>query len=511
MPLSGSVWSLTAPDGSYRVDTSDRRGMVRFLIKPGVAYTLMEVTPPAGYRPTSASFLIEVDACGRLSVDGQCVKSFVLPNERSSVTGGFTAVKVNRQTDAPIPGALLSLRMGTQLIAMAASNEQGAIAFYDLPPGTYQLAEIITPPGFSPMLPKTVIVSESGEATIDGQSANGYRLADIPAYPFSFVKRAADTGAALPGAAFELSMPGGLILAATSDARGIVDFGTAAPGTYSMAETVAPVGYLPNPRIYSVVIGEDGTIAIDGQPLASFSIEDDPFPVSPPPLLNPIYVGDSAVSGTGNPGCSIALSFEGGAQTAATVMANGTWNTAIPANASLDVNDEVVAVQTCTGASPGAPVIVFVQPRLVAYSVRYYQDSVSAPNLLGIISGMDLPRMPIKADLSLFAPQGHIVPGTRSGAVYVSLNPDDNVVNVVYPEPELLNWRIRYYLEIGEDALLIADVPGGCAPYGAAIALTEAQLDARHPGTGFNRGVQIDDPAILSFDGQAVRVVYTQS
>lgn len=78
---------------------------------------------------------------------------------------------------------------------------------------------------------------------------------------------------------------------------------------------------------------------------------------------------------------------------------------------------------------------VYNEPALFAYTVNYYANSITPSNLLGTVTGSGPIGEYIYADLTLFAPSGYIVPGVRSGAVYITAVPADNVVSVVYSNP----------------------------------------------------------------------------
>ena len=83
------------------------------------------------------------------------------------------------------------------------------------------------------------------------------------------------------------------------------------------------------------------------------------------------------------------------------------------------------------------------------YTVNYYKDSISDRNFLGEVEGTGSVGDTIPADLTLFAPEGYAVPGTRSGAENISADGGD-VVNVVYSK-DTFKYSVHYFYDEVED------------------------------------------------------------
>ena len=83
------------------------------------------------------------------------------------------------------------------------------------------------------------------------------------------------------------------------------------------------------------------------------------------------------------------------------------------------------------------------------YTVNYYKDSISDRNFLGEVEGTGSVGDAIPADLTLFAPAGYAVPGTRSGAEKISADGGD-VVNVVYSK-DTFKYSVHYFYDEVED------------------------------------------------------------
>ena len=70
-------------------------------------------------------------------------------------------------------------------------------------------------------------------------------------------------------------------------------------------------------------------------------------------------------------------------------------------------------------------------------TVRYYKDSISDANLVGLLplGSAEVGTVIGNVDLTRFAPLGYVTPGTRSGDYVVAAR--ENIVNVVYSKPQV--------------------------------------------------------------------------
>ena len=196
------------------------------------------------------------------------------PPPPPSGLGSFTAVKRDGGTNLPLAGAVYSLYRlnNAEPAATAASDITGALRFTDLEPGEYILSETTAPEGYQSN-PETfmVVVDEQGNVTINGEIAEGFSIYDTLAPQparFLFLKTDGQTGQPLSGAVFRL-LSGET---AASDDDGVVDFGFLLPGTYTMTEVSPPDGYDSNTEEYAVTVNPDGSIYVNGVPLADFTV-----------------------------------------------------------------------------------------------------------------------------------------------------------------------------------------------------------------------------------------------
>lgn len=189
--------------------------------------------------------------------------------------GTFTAIKRDRATGAPLEGAIYGLYREGRLAASATSGPDGRLTFAGLSQGFYDLKEIQSPAGYQGEPGGHIVAMHAdGRIQIDGVPADGFPLYNDRLSSLTFYKRDAGSGAPLSGAVFLLSNG----QRAVSGPDGLVDFGMLAPGSYSMTEQAAPTGYLPNPRVYPVVVSATGSVMVDGLPLLDFSAVNVPAP-----------------------------------------------------------------------------------------------------------------------------------------------------------------------------------------------------------------------------------------
>lgn len=345
-PLAGAEFRLS--NGDLAVSSTD--GAVAFGALAAGSYTMQEAAPPAGYLPNSRIYQVTVSAAGSITVDGIALDAFQAENlpyqalafrKRDAVTGQL------------LTGAQFRLSNG----AAATSDSGGLVDFGALAPGNYTMEEVAAPPGY--LVSEHVYRVEAGadgSITVDSTPLYAFSALNSPYPTFAFFKYDATNGAPLAGAQFRLSNGGSAI----SDAEGFVTFGSLAPGTYTLEETAAPEGYDRPGTTYAVAVRTDGTITVDGLPLAAFAVSNTrTLPVSPPPDIQPVFENDIAVVGTGIPGGSITVTFPDGVTSTTTVMDTGLWVATIPTQ--VDYGDRITAVQTLTGMLPSQEVTVYVQ------------------------------------------------------------------------------------------------------------------------------------------------------
>ncbi len=95
---------------------------------------------------------------------------------------------------------------------------------------------------------------------------------------FSFNKKDINSHVGLSGAEFELINSDGIVVETAKSVRGIVTFKKAYVGTYTMREVTAPLGYHFTPEIFTVIIGEDKDVTINGTSARKYDVYNIPYP-----------------------------------------------------------------------------------------------------------------------------------------------------------------------------------------------------------------------------------------
>ena len=348
-PLSGAVFTLS----NGQTATSDSDGLVQFgRLAPGT-YTLTETTAPSGYAPNTQTYTVVVSATGEITVNGTAQSEFSVANTRNAYPLSFP--KADLRTGEPLSGAVFTLSNGQT----ATSDSDGRVTFGPLTPGTYTLTETTAPAGYLPNTQTyTVVVSSTGTVTVDGDPAAEFTVYNTPQPAFFLRKYDARTGEPLPGAVFTLSNG----QTATSDSDGLVQFGPLTPGTYTLTETRAPEGYLPNTQTYTVVVSATGEITINGDPMGEFYVGNSPsLEPSDPPTIEPITAGDTLIVGEGVPGAQIVATLPDGVQLTTTVNDGGIWLIPVPTGTTLSAGQTVTARQTVPGSGQSEPAAATVR------------------------------------------------------------------------------------------------------------------------------------------------------
>lgn len=232
-------------------------------------YILRETKAPYGYKLWEKTLGVSVDKDGGVTVGGRALPDVdsvfmaAIANER--LLRDFTVVKTDLDSKKPLSGAVFELRGpdGTQRLS---SDESGLIKLR-LPYGEYELEEIAAPEGYMLSGEKyTLTVSENG-VSVNGAAAGSARLSVTNAavkYPFAIHKQDAAHAAPLSGA--EFTVKGEYTeekLACGAD--GNSDTVYLRPGEYAVSETKAPAGYKLPLSGWTLTVGIDGSMTIDGE------------------------------------------------------------------------------------------------------------------------------------------------------------------------------------------------------------------------------------------------------
>lgn len=197
--LPGAVFSLIDYRGCTQKRTTDDNGIAPFIVVPGVPYYLYEIKAPNNYQAVRQPLYIFIDYYGRVYLNGRYIYGcyVVVPNCPEKRGFSFTAKIIDGITGVALPGAFFELvqngqRIDGQRIASAISDQNGNLTFSNLLPGEYLLVETAASPGYqNSHRSYRVVVTDTGEITINGVLAEGYEIPNIESFHLFFLKVAA--------------------------------------------------------------------------------------------------------------------------------------------------------------------------------------------------------------------------------------------------------------------------------------------------------------------------------
>ena len=209
----------------------------------------------------------------------------LLPVIASAASSGGGEIKVYKvdENGQPLAGATFVLKVDKDGVAgepayEAVSDEEGLVTFTEVLPGSYILAESAAPTGYvkSDVTYSLYVNEDGGVILFTAEAPNGtayspvtYTNAAEPA-PVSVTitaNKVDQKGKPLAGATFVLNVDkdgvaGEAAYEAVSDEKGLVTFTEVLPGSYILAESAAPAGYVKSDDTYSLYVNEDGRVIL---------------------------------------------------------------------------------------------------------------------------------------------------------------------------------------------------------------------------------------------------------
>ena len=160
------------------------------------------------------------------------------------------------------------------------------------------------------------------------------------------------TGTGIPGAEITVTFPDGETETATVDGDG--SWTVEVPDDMTLE---------PGDEI-EVVQVEDGKGPSDPVTVTVDEKDEEPEPEkSGQPEVNPVTEGDKEITGKGEPGAEIIVTFPDGETETAIVGGDGNWTVEIPDDMALEPGDEIEVVQVEEGKGPSDPVTVTVDEK----------------------------------------------------------------------------------------------------------------------------------------------------
>lgn len=256
-------------------------------------YYLKEVSAPEHYLQITTPIEVAVSAETEAAGTVKTITNIPL--------GSLKVIKKDAVSSETLSGAKFTLTSASSIIYNGANvaagvpiggekttGPDGSVLWDNLPYGTYSLTETAAPDGY--LLNSTPI-----SITISGANDSArYVTRDVTNTPLgslTITKKDSSTGSVLSGAKFKLTSASsisynGTTVAAgtaiggerTTDSNGKISWNNLPYGTYSLAETVAPDGYLLNSTPISIVVsGQSNNTRfvsrdIDNSPLGSLTV-----------------------------------------------------------------------------------------------------------------------------------------------------------------------------------------------------------------------------------------------
>ncbi|MEZ4495511.1 MAG: SpaA isopeptide-forming pilin-related protein [Thermomicrobiales bacterium] len=228
---SGATFDIQVCDNQAG-DANATLGVIRFVNLPPGEYLLTETVAPDGYvSGDPQTITVSANTTTFLTIANQ---PYVPP-----ATSGTLVIDKVGPDGLPLAGACFALKSGNITIAgPVCDNGDGAndgiIRITNVPVGTWTLIETVRPSAeYQPMPDRQVTIN--GNQTTNIEVENVYRLGRV------MVKKTNQQGQPLQGACFDLSPDGKGQLCTGAD--GIVIFQDLQPGSYTLRETVTPLGY----------------------------------------------------------------------------------------------------------------------------------------------------------------------------------------------------------------------------------------------------------------------------
>lgn len=249
-PLAGAVFSLYTEGGQVVRSglTAGNDGKILVNDIPTGKYYFQETQAPEGYVLNDTKLPVTVES-------GQTAKTS-LSNEK--VYGNIGLRKADKKTKRELEGAEFGLFKGDNQIKTAITNKFGYAEFINIEYGDYTVKELKAPTGYvidvSP-IPVTVGSEPNKLYTFEHPNKK------IQGYVEIIKSDVEIKDLKIAGAEFTIyDSTGKSVTTLTTDKDGhaksdLLDF-----GKYTMKETKAPTGYLPNNQTWNIDITEDGKV-----------------------------------------------------------------------------------------------------------------------------------------------------------------------------------------------------------------------------------------------------------
>ena len=247
-PVPNATFEIKRQDGEYtKQGTTDDNGHLEFNKVPWGRYQLKEISAPDGYvlDPSARDFVLDKDQ-----------QEFKYQYVNRRIKGQLIITKIDKNTKQPLKGATFEIKKGNTLIQTVTTDDTGVAKLDQLPYGEYTVIEKEAPPGYllntAPQKINIVQDAEIYHVTFENKAGKGN---------IEITKTEDGSGRKLAGAEFAIWDKSMAQVDTVVTGESGVGVSSSLPvGTYYIQETRAPEGYVIDPKMHTVVIGEEGRV-----------------------------------------------------------------------------------------------------------------------------------------------------------------------------------------------------------------------------------------------------------
>jgi uncharacterized repeat protein (TIGR01451 family) len=267
--LAGAVFTVANQNGEIIAEAaSSASGAVALKVAPGV-YVITEIKAPAGYELNDPIQTVEVLSDGRTVYFGGAAVPGNTATFANRKLNTLEIVKLDAVTHNPLSGAMFTVdKANGERIGSYRTDASGKILIPDLTEGTYVIGETAAPDGYIlDSAPRTVTV-KSGKLTVA-------EFTNKPLAGLQIIKLDSVSRAPIEGAEFAVAkMDGGRVGSFRTDAAGTIFVSSLEPGWYTVTETKAAAGYIPDsePQNAEITYGKSVTLEILNTPMSGLLI-----------------------------------------------------------------------------------------------------------------------------------------------------------------------------------------------------------------------------------------------
>lgn len=246
--LAGATFRVEAINGDFKTDiVTDSAGKAMTDVLPNGTYMVHETIAPDGYILDQSYQWATVDATANTVLD--------FTNRRIS---GLIIQALTEADHMALSGATFEIwEQNGKLIDTVTTDASGVVQIDSLVSGVYLVKEVTAPAGWtSRTLTQTVTINYDTPTTL-----NFYHTAKSV---LTVNKTDAQTGNPLAGATFRITKANGDYVGEyTTSADGTIHVDALPAGTYNIAETKAPSGYVLDTTSRSFTIKDDQPLVLD--------------------------------------------------------------------------------------------------------------------------------------------------------------------------------------------------------------------------------------------------------